>query len=134
MGSKANAVEESEKIPLPLGPLIAGWLLPGAGHLYLRRWGRGAILMVAVSAMFFAGLGMQGRFFHFSPASIVDTLGFLGNLCSGLLYLGTKWWGYDAPVSASPVADYGTKFLLVAGLLNVLCVLDAYDIAVGKKN
>jgi hypothetical protein len=36
-------------------------------------------------------------------------------------------------VSGLPSADYGTKFLLVAGLLNVLCILDAYDIAVGNK-
>ena len=79
-------------------------------------------------------LAMQGRFFDPAPSNMVETLGFLGDFCSGLLFLGAKLLGYHATASASPIADYGTKFLLVAGLLNVLCVLDAYDIAIGKKD
>ncbi|MBI4459042.1 MAG: hypothetical protein HY648_03155 [Acidobacteria bacterium] len=114
--------------------LAVAWLLPGGGHLWLRRWGRGALLLVSISAMFFFGLALGGRFFHFRPSDLVETLGFLADFCSGLLFLGAKLGGYDATVSASPMADYGTKFLLVAGLLNVLCILDAYDIAIGNKD
>jgi hypothetical protein len=130
----AASEARADRVPLPVGVLIAAWLLPGGGHFVLRRWGRGALLLGAVGLMFFLGLTMGGRFFHFMPGNIVETLGFLGDLCSGLLYFAAKFIGYDAPVSPSPAADYGTKFLLVAGLLNVLCILDAYDIAVGNKS
>ena len=134
MASKEVASAQSSKVALPLAPLIAAWLVPGGGHFWLRRSGRGAILLASVGLMFISGLVMGGRFFQLSPSDIVETLGFLGDFCSGLFYLAAKFAGYAVPVSASPIADYGTKFLLVAGLLNVLCILDAYDIAVGNKD
>ncbi|MBI4458795.1 MAG: hypothetical protein HY648_01890 [Acidobacteria bacterium] len=125
---------EARTAEYPLVPVIIAWLVPGGGHLWQRRWGRGALLFGSITALFLAGLAMQGRFFDPSPANMVETLGFLGDVCSGLLFIGAKLLGYSAVASASPVADYGTKFLLVSGLLNVLCILDAYDIATGKKD
>lgn len=134
MPPKDAVSDQAAKVELPLAPLLAACLVPGGGHFWLRRWGRGAILLAAVGAMFVAGLLMQGRFFQLETANLVETLGFLGDLCSGLLFVAAKLAGYQAGPSASPTADYGTKFLLVAGLLNVLCILDAYDIAVGNKD
>lgn len=134
MTSKEAVSESAAKTDWPIAPLVAAWLVPGGGHFWLRRWGRGAILLGAVGAMFAVGLLMQGRFFRFDPSNIVETLGFLGDLCSGLLFVVAKLGGYESASSGSPIADYGTKFLLVAGLLNVLCILDAYDIAVGNKD
>lgn len=134
MPSKEAASDQPAKAELPVGPVLAACLVPGGGHFWLHRWGRGAILLASVGAMFVSGLLMQGRFFQLEPANIVETLGFLGDVCSGLLFVVAKLAGYQAVASASPIADYGTKFLLVAGLLNVLCVLDAYDIAVGNKD
>ena len=90
--------------------------------------------MGSITALFALGMAMGGRLFRLVPSNLVETLGYLGDLCSGLLFLGARFFGYDVPVAAAPMADYGTKFLLVAGLLNVLCILDAYDIAVGNKN
>lgn len=119
---------------LPIGPIVAGWLLPGGGHFLLRRFGRGALLMGAIALLFVFGLINEGRFFEPSRGNLIDSAGFLGNLCSGLFYLGAKFAGYAAPISGSPHSDYGTKFLLIAGLLNVLAILDAHDIAVGKKD
>ena len=133
MGSKAAANETTEKLPIPVGVLVAAWLLPGGGHFLQRRWGRGALLLGAIGLMFFLGLAMGGRFFQPAPGNLVESLAYLGDLGSGLFYLGAKFLGYHVSPSASPSADYGTKFLLVAGLLNVLCILDAYDIAVGNK-
>ena len=124
----------AQDIPLPIGPLVAGWLIPGGGHFLLGRKGRGALLMGAVALLFVFGMLSQGRFFDFSRESIIDSVGFLGNLCAGLFYFGARLAGYAAPISGSPHSDYGSKFLLVAGLLNVLAILDAYDIAVGKKD
>ena len=128
------AAEHSVKVKVPIAPILAAWLIPGGGHLWQRRWGRGALLLVSISAMFLLGVSMGGRLFQLTPSNIVETLGFLSDFCSGLLFMTTKFFGYGPPEVASPIADYGTKFLLVAGLLNVLCILDAYDIAIGKKS
>jgi hypothetical protein len=132
--SKEAVAEPPERVQVPVAVLIAGWLVPGGGHFLLRRWGLGALLLGAIGLMFFAGIAMGGRFFEPSRTGIVESLGYLGDLCSGLFFLGAKFLGYNMPPSAAPAADYGTKFLLVAGLLNVLCILDAYDIAVGNKS
>jgi uncharacterized protein DUF6677 len=134
MGTEVATNQSGEKVSIPFGVLISAWLLPGGGHFVQRRWGRGALLLGSLALMFFLGIAMGGRFFHSSQGNIVETLGAVGDLCSGLFYLGARLWGYDAPAVAAPAADYGTKFLLVAGLLNVLCILDAYDIAVGNKS
>jgi len=134
----ARALEVTTETPpkgnLPIALLVAAWLIPGGGHLWQRRWGRGVLLLVSISAMFLLGVTMQGRLYRPTPSNIVETLGFLSDFCSGLLFMTARFFGYDPGELASPIADYGTKFLLVAGLLNVLCILDAYDIAIGKKS
>ena len=134
MTSNAGTAEETVKLKVPVGPVVAAWLIPGGGHFWQRRWGRGALLLASVGLMFVLGLAMGGRFFLLAPSNLVETLGFLGDMGSGLLFLGAQLGGYGGPVSPSPASDYGTKFLLVSGLLNVLCILDAYDIAIGKKD
>ena len=134
MATKAPADPETNTTFISIGPVLAGWLLPGGGHFIQRRWGRGALLLSAISLLYFLGMAMQGRFFSLTAGSLVDTLGFLGDLCSGMLYISALFMGYEAPVSPAPAADFGTKFLLVAGLLNVLCILDAHDIAIGRKD
>src|SRR5258708_35047609 len=66
-------------------PLIAGWLVPGAGHFLLRKWGRGALLAVSIIGMFVLGIGMDGKLFA-NPLNILDLLGLVGELRNGLLY------------------------------------------------
>lgn len=113
--------------------LLLGWLVPGAGHLLQRRWVRGALLMISVGSMFVLGVLMEGKIYVFNTGDILDILGFVGDLGSGILYFLTRAfnWGHSAIQLAT--ADYGTKFIIVAGLLNVVSAVDAYDIAVGKK-
>lgn len=113
-------------------PAVA-WLIPGAGHLIQKRWIRGGLLMVSIIAMFLLGLAMQGRVYKPNGGDILDMLGFVGNLGGGGLYILTRAldWGHGAIAHAT--ADYGTKFLIVAGLLNFIAVADAYHIAIGKK-
>jgi hypothetical protein len=115
-----------------VAPAIA-WLIPGAGHLIQKRWGRGLLLMVSIVAMFLLGLAMQGRIYKPNGGDILDMLGFVGNVGGGGLYILTRAldWGHGAIAHAT--ADYGTKFLIVAGLLNFIAVADAYHIAIGKK-
>ena len=115
-------------------PVVAGWIIPGGGHFWQRKWGRGALLALSVAVMFALGLAMRGKIYRANPSDIVDTLAWLANLGAGGLYLTAKFFGYEVPEPPSAVADYGTKFLLTAGLLNALVMLDAYDIAAGKKN
>lgn len=113
-------------------PAIA-WLIPGAGHLIQKRWIRGGLLMFSIVMMFLLGLAMQGRVYKPNGGDILDMLGFVGNLGGGGLYILTRAldWGHGAIAHAT--ADYGTKFLIVAGLLNFIAVADAYHIAIGKK-
>jgi len=112
---------------------IVGWLIPGAGHLIQRRWIRGLLLMISVFAMFVLGVLMEGKVYGLNGGDLLDMLGFVGDLGAGGLYFVTRLmdWGKGAIQLAS--ADYGTKFIIVAGLLNVMSAVDAYDIAIGKK-
>ena len=110
-----------------------GWLIPGAGHLILKRWSRGGLLLVFIVAMFLIGLAMEGHIYHPNGGDILDMLGFVGDVGAGALYILSQAldWGHGAIEHAT--ADYGTKFLIVAGLLNFISVADAYHIAIGKK-
>src|SRR6185295_13807226 len=120
-------------------PAVAlGWLVPGGGHFLLNRKGRGALLFAAVTSMFLFGLMMQGTMFQPQTGDLLTTLintgGFIGDVCSGILYLLSVWFGYNQPDTAGHVHDYGTKFLVTAGLLNILAMVDAFEIAVGRKD
>jgi hypothetical protein len=120
-------------------PAVAlAWLAPGGGHFLLKRPGRGALLSASVVLMFLCGLMMQGVMFQAQQGDLLTTLinpgGFIGDLCSGLLYLVTIGLGYNQPDVAGHVHDYGTKFLVTAGLLNLLAIVDCYEIATGKKD
>jgi len=121
-----------------LPPVALGWLVPGGGHLLLKRRGRGALLAVSITAMFVLGLLMRGAMFKPQSGDILTILinwgGFLGDISSGILYLLTTWLSYSQPDVAGAVHDYGTKFLVTAGLLNVLAMVDAYEIAGGRKD
>jgi hypothetical protein len=112
---------------------LAGWLLPGLGHLIQRRWTRGLLLMLAVFIMFFAGLGMQGKVYAFNTGDLLDILGFVGDIGAGLLYFAARAMDWGAGNIQRAVADYGTKYIVVAGLLNIVSAVDAYHIAIGKK-
>ena len=134
--------ELQQKPPMPaLGtwvPAVAlGWLIPGGGHFLLKRNGRGALLLAAVTGMFLCGLMMQGAMFTPQSGDMLTTLintgGFIGNLCSGILYLLSVCFGYSQVDTAGHVHDYGTKFLVSAGLLNILAMVDAFEIAAGRK-
>jgi hypothetical protein len=137
------AKEKEERQPMPpisaWAPALAlGWLIPGGGHLLLKRTGRGLLLLLSITGMFVCGLMMRGAMFQ--PASgdlltvLINTGGFIGDICSGILYLLTVWLGYNQPDMAGAVHDYGTKFLVTAGLLNLLAMVDAFEIAARRKD
>jgi len=115
-----------------VAPAVA-WLVPGAGHMIQKRWIRGALLLISIATLFVLGLMMQGRIYKANGGDILDILGFIGDMGAGGLYIVTlaQDWGQGAIAFAT--ADYGTKFMIVAGLLNFIAVADAYHIAIGKK-
>jgi hypothetical protein len=135
--------EKPPKEPMPpvnvwLAPVALGWLVPGGGHFLLKRTGRAALLAASITAMFVVGLLMRGAMFQPQSGDILTILinwgGFVGNVASGILYLVTTWLGYAQPDVAGAVHDYGSKFLVTAGLLNILAMVDAYEIAGGRKS
>ena len=126
----------AEAAPLTAMGVIApaiGWLIPGAGHMIQKRWIRGVLLFVSIVTLFLLGLAMQGRIYKANGGDILDILGFVGDVGAGALYILTvaQDWGQGAIAFAT--ADYGTKFMIVAGLLNFIAMADAYHIAIGKK-
>jgi hypothetical protein len=117
-------------------PVIApavGWLIPGAGHIIQKRWIRGVLLLVSIGALFVLGLMMQGHIYKANGGDILDILGFIGDLGAGGMYIVTLAVNGGQGAVAFAIADYGTKFMIVAGLLNFIAVADAYHIAIGKK-
>lgn len=115
-----------------VAPAIA-WLIPGAGHLIQKRWLRGLLLLICVVGMFAFGLAMDGKIYKSNTGDLLDILGFISDLGAGALYILGRMldWGGTAIYIAA--ADYGTKFIAVAGLLNIISAVDAYHIAIGKK-
>jgi hypothetical protein len=120
-------------------PVIAAWLIPGAGHFLLKKTGRGALILASVVLMFLFGIFMRG--IMFTPEKGMDLLttvinygGFVCNLAAGALYILASLFGYSQADMAGAVHDYGTKFLVTAGLLNILAMVDAWEIATHKKD
>jgi len=141
MASKEKEKKKKEPMP-PLNlwlPAVAlGWVLPGGGHLFLKRRVRGGLLLFTIAAMFLLGIMLRGVLFQPKTGDLLTTIiycgGFLGDMASGVFYLLTVWFGYAQPDVAGHMHDYGTKLLVTAGLLNVLAMVDVYEIATGKKS
>lgn len=123
----------------PIATVILAWLLPGAGHFLLGRRGRAAIVFVTVALSFAIGLLMHGPMSQISSSGdllsrLIQYLAFIGDLASGVFYFAAVWFGYAPPDQAGHTADYGSKFIVAAGLLNILAMVDAYEIATGQKD
>lgn len=114
-------------------PLIAGWLVPGAGHFLLGKWGRGALLAVSILGMFALGIAMQGEIYR-GAQDVLDILGLVGDLGNGILYGISRVLGLGATQVQVTTADYGTRFIVVAGLLNVISAVDAHNLRTGRKS
>ena len=130
--SKPAAGQKSESSGFQYGPLLAGWLIPGAGHFLQRKWIRGTLLLLSIGGMFVLGVAMQGKIYT-GAQNILDMLGLAGDLGSGLFYLISRQLGLGADAVQVTTADYGTRFIVVAGLLNVIAAVDAHNLYTGRK-
>ncbi|HEX5108926.1 MAG TPA: DUF6677 family protein [Vicinamibacterales bacterium] len=113
--------------------LAAAWALPGAGHLWLGRRQKGLIFLVTLLLMFVFGLWLEGRLFPFELKQPLVALMALADLGLGLPYLITRALGAGGGRVVAVTYEYGNTFMIVAGLLNVLVMLDAVDVAEGRK-
>jgi hypothetical protein len=129
--------------PLPpvrqwLPVVLMAWILPGAGHFMLKRTYRGMLLSASVLVCFISGLLMHGYIFQPLTGDLLTTLiycgGYVADMAAGLLYFLARWFGYAAPDVAGHVVDYGTKLMVAAGLFNLLAMVDAWEIAVNRKD
>ncbi len=125
--------ERAENLALGYFAIVAGWLVPGLGHVLVRRWIRALVFFLSVTVMALGGMAMKGQLFPPSFHDIFDMGGFIADLGTGMFYLGASLLGYGAGDISRATGDYGTRFIAAAGLLNILCVLDAFDIARKRK-
>ena len=112
---------------------LASWVVPGAGHLWLGRRQKGLIFLVALPLMFAIGLALEGRLFPFQLADMLVCLEAFAELGVGATYFVGSALGLGAGDVRAVTYEYGNAFLIVAGLLNLLVVIDAYDVAKGRK-
>ena len=113
--------------------LLAGWLIPGAGHFLIGKWGRGLLLFVALVSMYALGLGLAGKIYLPNTGDMLEMLGFVGQLGLGLMYLLARLVGWGSTSAATTLNDYGTKYLVACGLLNFIAAVDAHSLASGRK-
>ncbi len=129
-----------KEVPLrsPWLVVVLAWLIPGLGHFLLGRKGRGAIVFFCVVVSFLVGVLLYGPMFQPTTTGdvltrLIQSAGFVGDIAVGLLYFVAVGAGYWPPDQAAHTADYGSKFLVTAGLLNILAMVDAYEIATRQK-
>jgi hypothetical protein len=128
---RASAAEETQSGGLVL-LCLASWAVPGAGHLWLGRR-KGLVFLLALPVMFAIGLALRGRLFPIDFSEPLVALAALADMGVGITYFAASALGYGAGEVRAVTYEYGNAFLIVAGLLNLLVIIDAYDIALGRK-
>lgn len=136
MATKSTAAERATAAAEP-GQLavvcLAAWAVPGAAHLWLGRRQKAAVFFVALSLMFVLGLTLHGRIFPFELSEPLVALAAVADVGLGVPWLFARMLGAGAGQVTAVTYEYGNTFLIVAGLLNFLVVLDAFDVAMGRK-
>lgn len=112
---------------------LLAWLIPGAGHFALGKRQKAIVFGVVLTLMFVIGLLLRGRLFPFTPGDPLVALAAAANVMAGLPYVVARLAGAGAGVVTAVTYEYGNTFLIAAGLLNTLVVLDAFDVVRGRK-
>ena len=112
---------------------LVAWVVPGAGHLWLGRLSKGCIFFVALLAMFSIGLMLEGELFSIEPSQPLVALAALADLGIGASYFIAQMFGFGVGRVVATTYEYGNSFLIVSGLLNMLVVLDVFDLALDRK-
>jgi hypothetical protein len=131
--SESKAGDTSEANAKAIPTCIAGWLIPGLGHFMLQKKTRALLFLLSVTVLFGVGLYLEGELFPLDRTKPLTLLAGLAEMGVGLPYFFAKFLGWGAGRVEAITYEYGYTFCIVAGLLNLLVMLDAYDIAVGRK-
>jgi hypothetical protein len=130
----AAEVPQHAAVANPLLAAFVAWVIPGAGHVMLKRTARGVLFFFLVLTTLAIGCALHGNLYTPLPGQPLTYLATLGCMGLGLPYFVLRYLlGYHGVIEASGF-EYGTAFILTAGLMNLLLVLDAWDIALGKKD
>ena len=124
---------DSRREVFALAIAVAGWIVPGMGHLLLKMWGRALACFLTVGLLVIFGAGMRGNVFTSNGNDAFDTLGYLADLGAGSFYFVARTLETNGPDVSRADGDYGTRFLAAAGVLNLLAALHAYEAARGRK-
>jgi hypothetical protein len=130
---RATAADRAQITTNPYLISAVAWLVPGAGHLWLGRTQKGIIFLIALSLMFATGLWLDGRLFPFQPSEPLVALAAFADIGIGIPYFIAKALRLGGGNVVAASYEYGNTFIIVAGLLNMLVVLDTFDIAQGRK-
>ncbi|MEE3138398.1 MAG: DUF6677 family protein [Acidobacteriota bacterium] len=112
---------------------LLAWAVPGAGHLWQGRIRQGLVFIVTLPLMFVTGLWLEGRIFLFDVSEPLVALAAVADFGIGLLYVLGRVMNLGSGNAVAATYEYGNSFLIVAGLLNALVVVDAYDVSLGRK-
>ncbi|MGH9726224.1 MAG: DUF6677 family protein [Candidatus Acidiferrales bacterium] len=112
---------------------LAGWAVPGLGHLLVRRWGRAIIFFCAVGGLAVAGYWMRGEVFMPRSQQPFGTLGFVADAASGMFYFLAHVFESAGPDLSQAAGNYGSRFIAAAGIVNLVAILDACEIAAGRR-
>ena len=127
---------EAAKSSFPLRAVLLcsiAWLLPASGHLLLGKRFRALGFAVVLLVAFGLGLRLEGNLYRPIPGQPLSYLATLGAMGVGAPYFVARFAaGFDGKPEA-PGFEYGTVFLLSAGLMNLLLVLDVWDLSQGRK-
>jgi hypothetical protein len=113
--------------------VLSAWLVPGLGHIYLKRRLRGLAFFVLVMVSVFIGCRLEGNLYKAVPGQPLSALATLGSMGMGFPYFLLRYGTHYQGNIMGAGYEYGTAFLLTAGLMNLLLILDAWDIVRGKK-
>ena len=135
----AHAHENNKKVAakgntrMAIATAVAGWVIPGLGHALLRQWSKAVVYFLCVGALACAGLAMRGAVFSAGAQDLFDRLGFFADLGVGGFYFVSHMIQTAGPDVAHATGDYGTRLFAAAGMLNLLTVLEAYDLGRGGE-
>ena len=136
MVTRSTAADRAREVSEP-GALVllclGAWLVPGAGHIWLGRRQKGFVFLAVIPLMFVIGLWLNGAIFPFQVAEPLAGLAAIAEFGTGLPWFAARLLGAGEGVVTSATWEYGNTFMIVAGLLNFLIILDAYDIGMGRK-
>lgn len=126
----------TELVRKALTACFLGWVIPGAGHWYLGKRGRASIYLSVVVLLLVLGVLMDGQIYRPAkdqPLTVLAAFASMGNGPVHFVLRQSDWTRQGRGDNRSPFYEFGNTFILVAGLLNMLIILDAYDVGVGYK-